>query len=138
MGKTHLAQQLLVEARLAGANVLRGQCFQTDTSLPYRPFTEILRDYLRENPGVLSPPLAADLVKLMPELASEYEIEQLPSISPDAERLRLFEHVTQLIIQISRKTPLILLLEDLHWGDPSRQKRTTRQNRHDLSNPGSV
>ena len=35
----------------------------------------------------------------------------------EEERLRLFDAVSQLLIAISRRTPLVLILDDLHWAD---------------------
>ena len=43
----------------------------------------------------------------------------LATLSPEARQVRLMTLLTQLWLQASRQQPLLLVLEDLHWSDPS-------------------
>lgn len=40
-------------------------------------------------------------------------------ISPQKRKLRIIELVTELLIRSSQKVPMLLIVEDLHWMDPS-------------------
>ncbi|HLA42994.1 MAG TPA: protein kinase, partial [Aggregatilineales bacterium] len=117
-GKNQLVHQLLVEARFTGACVLNTQCFMTAALLPYQPIIEILRQYLRSKDATMNAAMAADLARLVPEIADEFEIEDLPPLSPEAEKLRLYEHITQFVIDIAQQ-PLLILIEYLHSADSS-------------------
>src|SRR5262249_60674841 len=44
-------------------------------------------------------------------------IEAPPSIPPEQERYRLFESVCAFLVNAARATPLVLVLDDLHWAD---------------------
>ncbi|MBZ0309046.1 MAG: AAA family ATPase, partial [Anaerolineae bacterium] len=118
-GKSQLANQLIVKAQQAGAKVLTGLCYQNDSALPYRPFSDMLRDALRDSSIDISPAIVADLAKLVPEVAEEHAAESLPSLPVEAERVRLFEHITQYFIELSHARPLLLFIDDLHWADAS-------------------
>jgi predicted ATPase len=62
----------------------------------------------------------SEVVKLVPELSQKLRaIPQSFPISPGQEQNRLFEAVSQLITNISRETPLLVVLDDLQWTDPS-------------------
>ena len=47
------------------------------------------------------------------------EATPLTALSPEARKARLVILLTQLWLQASRQQPLLLVLEDLHWSDPS-------------------
>ncbi len=59
-----------------------------------------------------------ELARLVPELR-----RRLPDLSPEpagdseGERYRLFEAVVGLLSAVSTRTPILLLLDDLHWAD---------------------
>lgn len=118
-GKNELAQQLAFEARHAGARVIGTLCYPNLAAQPYQPVLDILRDSLRHYPRLLTPRLASDLSKLLPEIALEHPIEPLPSLSAEGERLRLYEHVAEFLIQIAQVQPLVILIEYLHCADAS-------------------
>lgn len=119
-GKAQLAYQLINEVRLAGGCALHGQCYQSATPLPYQPIIEILRDCLRNNPQLeISPMLAADLAKLVPEVADDHPIEALPPLPPEAERQRLSEHLTQFLIELAQRQSVLIFIEYLHCTDES-------------------
>ncbi|MFI5370644.1 MAG: serine/threonine-protein kinase, partial [Candidatus Eisenbacteria bacterium] len=74
-GKTRLAREAQVMARLAGAEVLTGGCYEFEASAPYLPFVEALRRWVGDQtPDVLRDTLgdtAAGLARLAPEIASK-------------------------------------------------------------------
>ena len=122
IGKTRLAEEFGVYASLRGAQVLTGRSYDGEVSLPYRPFVEALRQYMRGRPD---PELRGELAGGAPEVAhlvSEIrqrfpDIPEAPPLEPEAERLRLFESVTSFVRNAAAANPLILFLDDLHWAD---------------------
>jgi predicted ATPase/class 3 adenylate cyclase len=122
IGKTRLVEELSAFANLRGALVLEGH-FHPELGVTYLGFREALQDYLRSIPPdharAVIGTSAPELVKLVPEVESI-----IPNITPnppmgelEAERLRLFDHVTQFLIRLTKKTPMLFVLEDLHWAD---------------------
>ncbi|MDP9236510.1 MAG: AAA family ATPase, partial [Chloroflexota bacterium] len=122
IGKTRLAEEFAVYAELRGARALSGRAYEGEASVPYRPFVEALRGYidarsdgeLRDELGEGAPDVAtliSDVRRRLPDLPPTAPLEG------EAERLRLFESVTQFVRNASRARPLVLLLDDLHWAD---------------------
>jgi DNA-binding SARP family transcriptional activator len=121
IGKTRLATQFVLRAHHAGAIVLYGRCDE-EPLLAQQPFVEALRHYVRESPQpqltAQSQLLGGELRRLVPELADR--IPNLPEPlagDPDGARSRLFEAVCSLLCEAAQSTPLVLVLEDLHWAD---------------------
>lgn len=122
IGKTRLAQELLVFARLRGCLTATGRCYEQEVGIPYLPVAEALRAVVREisdeHLETLVARHAAELVKLVPELSQRIrDLQPSPPLDPDQERLRLFEHVTSFLGATSRARPVVVLLDDLHWAD---------------------
>src|SRR5262249_13761833 len=94
IGKTRLASELAARARADGFEVLVGRCIDlVGTELPYQPFVDALR--------TLGP--------------------ELPLIDGGSEgsQLGVFERTLELIAGRAESAPVLLVLEDLHWADPS-------------------
>ncbi len=127
IGKTRLARELRAYAHLRGMQVLYGRCpalFRMDGVPPYILWSEVIRDYLENSsPEQLYRVIGfypAEVAKLVPELSQKLRtIPQSFPISPEQEQNRLFEAVSQFITNISRETPLLVVLDDLQWTDPS-------------------
>ena len=127
VGKTRLVEELTAYAHLRGALVLEGH-FHPELGITYLGLREALQDFLRSLPPEQARAAigsaAPELVKLVPEVETI-----VGSVTPnppmgelEAERLRMFDHVTQFLIRLTKKTPLLFVLEDLHWADgPSLQ-----------------
>jgi predicted ATPase len=122
IGKTRLVQEAQVYARLRGFGALVGHCYEQETAAPYLPFIELFQSRFREmDPTALRQELGAnapEFVKLIPEVRESLpELEPSPPLEPVQERLRLFASVARQLVTLSRKSPLVLILEDLHWAD---------------------
>jgi predicted ATPase len=127
IGKTRLARELRSYAHLRGMRVLYGRCpalFRMDGVPPYTLWREVIRDYL-DNSSLeqlyrVIGFYPAEVAKLVPELVQKLRaIPQSFPISPEQEQNRLFEAVSQFITNISRESPLLVVLDDLQWTDPS-------------------
>jgi class 3 adenylate cyclase/tetratricopeptide (TPR) repeat protein len=121
IGKTRLAARTALDERSEGAVVLYGRCDE-ELAVPYGLWVEALTHYIDHAPEKL---LRAhverhggELVRLVPSLK-----ERLPDISapretdPDTERYLLWGAVVGLLQEASQEEPLVLVLDDLQWGD---------------------
>jgi len=120
IGKTRLMSELAREAQESGT-VLYAGC-QEEALVSYQPFVEALRHYARSSgPGelpVVPGPGAVELARLIPELPATLPADAATAPKdPDTRRYLLFEAVSALIAQVSSDTPLLLVLDDLHWAD---------------------
>ena len=127
MGKTRLIGEFTAVARAAGARVLTGACLELGADgLPYSPFTATLRDLVRESgPDEISSLLsgstraAAELARLLPELAGAPRPSKAGSMTAGEARAHLFEGVLSLLERLAEQRTLVLVIEDAHWADQS-------------------
>jgi DNA-binding SARP family transcriptional activator len=121
IGKTRLIAEVAKLAHRGGAIVLAGRSPQ-EALAPYQPFVEALRQYvvgveldvLRRN----TRGSGAELVTLAPELGRRLpELRRRQEVEPLSERYRLFEAFIALLTEVSSATPVLLVLDDLHWAD---------------------
>ncbi|MFJ8023402.1 AAA family ATPase [Streptomyces sp. NPDC096311] len=112
VGKTRVLTEAAAHATHTGMTVLTGHCVDLgDVGLPYLPFTEIL--------GALG----GD-ERFAAALAAHPAVDRLLGSGSGTDtdtgsRLRLFEGVAGLLADAADITPLLLVLEDLHWADQS-------------------
>jgi DNA-binding SARP family transcriptional activator len=123
IGKTRLLEELASLATARGARVLMSCCYQMEQNIAYAPFVEALKPLLTATsagPPPCPPAQLAAVAELLPELRRMWPdlppYQRLPS---DAERTRLLISLAQVIWLCTQGEPLVLLLDDLHWADPS-------------------
>jgi DNA-binding SARP family transcriptional activator len=120
IGKTRLATAFLAWAAIEGADVLRGQAFESGGHLPYRPVIEALRPRIeRENApdDLLSDTWLAELLRLLPELGERYPDLLIAAAETSGARQRLFEAVARLGQALAARAPLVFFLDDVQWAD---------------------
>jgi class 3 adenylate cyclase/tetratricopeptide (TPR) repeat protein len=115
-----------------------GRCLHYGGSMAYLPFLDILKSYfgieegereytitmkmknklteLDEETGHLSFPAFQDLLSL------KVEDENWLKLEPKEKRDRTFEAIRNLLIGVSRKIPLAVAIEDLHWMDKTSEE----------------
>jgi len=116
VGKTRLLEELALRAAELGGRIVRGRAFESEQVLPFAVWVDALRadGALLEGPvfEALSPAWRAELSRLAPRAGSE------PAFTPSPESvLRLFEAITGLLGRAAADSPVLLLLDDLHWAD---------------------
>jgi predicted ATPase len=115
IGKTRLLEEFRSSAS-ADALVLTGQCVDLGAvAAPYSPIQSVLRGLIAElgADAVLEAggPGAEALAALLPELGSRVA-------DPATARLnRVHDAVASVLETVSRQTPLVVVIEDLHWAD---------------------
>jgi predicted ATPase len=122
IGKSRLIVEIHSKAIGSGFTTLEGRCFEQDRSFPYAPLIDMLRPFLARSaiPDRLDAlgPLAAELVKLLPELAAYVSPSRsVPPLESEVEKRRLFEALASLFLHQAEARPLLLVMEDLHWSD---------------------
>jgi class 3 adenylate cyclase/tetratricopeptide (TPR) repeat protein len=122
VGKTRLAQELVLEARARGMVDRTGRCYEMEGAPPYIPFIEMIQQTLRlGDPSQLRVAFgdsAGELAKIVPELRRIYDDIPPPlELPPEQERMYLFNSFREFVERVSRVVPLLVVLDDLHWAD---------------------
>lgn len=120
-GKSRLVREFAREAAGDGALVLYGAC-DAVVRTPYGPFVEALDHLARvTEPAELRAALGTgggELTRLLPDLPARVGRLAPPAAAdPDTERHRLHRAVTDLLAEVTRPRPALLVLEDVHWAD---------------------
>ncbi|MCI0398307.1 MAG: AAA family ATPase, partial [Chloroflexi bacterium] len=112
VGKSRLLDELRTRALVRGALVLRGQAV-SDGGSPYEEWRYPLRQLALITD--LSPDQAAILKTLLPDIERLLgrAVPDAPALDAQAAQKRLFATVAEIVSQ--QATPLLILLEDLHW-----------------------
>ena len=121
IGKTSLIADAARAGNAGGAGIIYGRCDE-DLVIPYQPFVEALSGYFG---GVSDDSLLAhdrsqlaELSRLVPEIRQRNLDLRSPTLSePEVERHLLFAAVVAVLSDIADKSPLVVILEDLHWAD---------------------
>ncbi|WP_416343763.1 helix-turn-helix transcriptional regulator [Isoptericola peretonis] len=113
VGKTRLVTHLADLARDEGARVVVAHCVDLgDVGIPYLPFTEALGE-------LRSVPTVAEVIAERPALARLLDPAS-GSGTDHAERLQLLDGVAGSLAAAGRAgSPLVLVVEDVHWADES-------------------
>jgi DNA-binding CsgD family transcriptional regulator/tetratricopeptide (TPR) repeat protein len=131
VGKSRLAAELASAAEGRGMRVLRGACANVgEGGLPYGPLVEALRGLAHDLPpaerAALVGPDGAELARLVPALAPEHAAGQTApptttgiGAQPEWAQSRLLEAILGIVHRLSEQSPLVFIVEDLHWADPA-------------------
>jgi tetratricopeptide (TPR) repeat protein len=111
IGKSRLVAEAMQIAERDGFTVLCGQCAEIGDSVPYLPFADALR---------AAPPHIEKAVKARPVLS-----RLLPDGDGQAHeadwagltRQQMFGAVLSLLSELAADSPVLLVIEDLHWAD---------------------
>ena len=132
IGKSRLLLELIRAMRSEDVGLIEGRCLSFGAATPYLPVRDIVRAAagvrLDDDRAALSAKLGRALDDLrvglpgaLPLLLSLLGVEggdaSLDGLTPEAVKLRTFEVVRAVCIATSRKRPLVLVVEDLHWVD---------------------
>ncbi len=135
MGKSRLAMDFQDYLSARGWNVHRGYCYSHSATTPFAPWVYVLSSFFGISPSddteERSTKVLTTLTRLRPDLGDAASLlngvltlsipqsDIVRSLDDGARRRRLFELVTELLKAADRDAPLAIVLEDLHWADPS-------------------
>lgn len=122
IGKSRLLAELLDVARRNGALVVCGRCLEHGGEVrPLSAVVELLSDLLPiADAGDVS--VAADLRRLV-DGETDLTVSDADTLARRATRLDA--HVRALLHELARRQPIVLAIEDLHWGDQSTRQMLT-------------
>lgn len=115
IGKTRTSSEVARRVGRTGGLVLYGRC-EEGLGLPYQPFLEALDHYVRHAAEPALGRLPGELARLLPDLAQR--VPDLPApVASDArtEEHRLLSATASWLVEASRASGLLLVLDDLHW-----------------------
>ncbi len=121
IGKTRLLQELTKLVPVEGVMRLSSRCYSAESDVAYGPVVDGVR------------PVAERLVRepdeegrryfqlgyLFPELFRVSPERELHGADPDVRKRRLYEEVTDLVRRACATTPVLWIVEDIQWIDPS-------------------
>lgn len=129
VGKTRAAEELAARAAARGIGAFWGRSHERAGMPAFWPWLNILRHCLEligERRAVSELGQAgSDLARLVPRFAVALDnpVGTPGAIPPGADlesaRYRVFDAVTRLLQLAAEQSPLVLILDDLHWGDES-------------------
>jgi DNA-binding SARP family transcriptional activator len=121
MGKTRLLEEFRSLVALDGVRLVESRCYAAESDVAYGPVVEALE-------GLAGEAAAADgdgeltyhqLGHLFPEAFDRPSGSRDAFAEPDAGRRRLYEEAADLLRRAADRAPLVWLMEDVHWIDPS-------------------
>jgi predicted ATPase/class 3 adenylate cyclase/DNA-binding winged helix-turn-helix (wHTH) protein len=134
MGKTRLVQAFCQGLALPQVTVLAGRCTATGQGTPYLPVREILQHAVglsEETPPattVTQVPQQLQALGIPPAEAAPYLLALLgvadatthiADLRPELLRRRTFAALHALLLRQSQQRPLLVVVENLHWSDPT-------------------
>ncbi len=118
IGKTRLLGELAARAALRGQLVLSGSASELEHELPFSVFVDALDEYVEglhpNQLAALADDVRTELAHVLPSL-TELAGGQEPALQH--ERYRSHRAVRALLERLAEATPLVLVLDDLHWAD---------------------
>ena len=123
IGKTTLLAEFANEVTSsATATVLYGRC--DETGVPLEPFRTVLDTCVEHAPLDLLAEhvthVGGELTRLCSRLATRVTTTPAPTGSDDAtERFLAFDAAVDLLRRIASRLPLVLILDDLQWAEPT-------------------
>jgi DNA-binding winged helix-turn-helix (wHTH) protein len=119
IGKTRAAEELVEQARSAGARVAAGRCPSARGAPAFWPWLQVLRELApagrAEAPGSGTAELASLVAALSSPPAGGREEARAGG---ESERFLLCESIASHVVERSRERPILIWLDDLHWADP--------------------
>jgi DNA-binding winged helix-turn-helix (wHTH) protein/predicted ATPase len=119
IGKSRLVRELGHHAARAGCQWCAGK-YEKTANYPYAAWVDMLKGYLQQKDAAplhrLLGPYAAQLPSIVPQ--ARLRGNHPSSITPkgaETDRARLFEAWTHLFVQMSKKAPLVLFVDDVQW-----------------------
>lgn len=134
IGKTTLLTEAMAHARRAGALVVGGTCWDSDSAPGYWPWTQVLRALRRTvdagDWAAARQAAGVGLSVLLGEAGNDTGGAAFTGLDGE---FPLFDAVTTAIVTVSQRRPLVVVLDDLHWADAASLRLLEFATRHTWS-----
>jgi ATP/maltotriose-dependent transcriptional regulator MalT len=118
IGKTRLLRELAARAEARGHLVLSGAASELERGLPFSVFLDALDEYVAgldpKRLAALDDDVRAELAHVFPSLSGLADGRGMAS---QHERHRSHRAVRDFLERLAAPTPLVLVLDDVHWAD---------------------
>jgi len=117
IGKTRLAEELLIWAEQQGIATIRTRSYQAQGLLAYAPIAELLQtDVMARRIIGLNESRLSQIARLVPELLESHPLLDAPQpMTEHWQRQQFFDALAQAVL--AEPQPLLVLLDDLQWTD---------------------
>lgn len=124
IGKTRLVEELTERARRDGALVAWGRAYQGEGAPPFWPWVQVVRELLAIGDagplGAALAPVARRVADLVPEVDGlGADVAAPPPLGAASTRFELCQAVTEFLLKLASSQPVVVVLDDVHWADPS-------------------
>lgn len=106
IGKTTLVTDAVDEARARGALVLSGSCWDSTAAPGFWPWVQVVRALRRHEPDAAA---GEELSILLGEERG----------GKPADGFGMYDAVTSALVAAAQRRPVVVVIDDLHWADPS-------------------
>ena len=122
IGTTRLAEEMAARAGRLDALVLWGRCYDGSGAPAFWPWTQVVKALVAAvDEGELRDAFAlgaAAVASVFPELQGVVGESGPPDIQdPETVRFRAYQALVAAFRRVGERRPLLVILEDLHWGD---------------------
>jgi class 3 adenylate cyclase/tetratricopeptide (TPR) repeat protein len=138
-GKSRLLYEFRRTLGSTDVTVLEARCHSWGTAVAYLPIVELVRAQCgaddTDTPETVATKVRATLDDLGLETAEQAPLllhllglkpgRALEDLVPEVIRARTIQTLRQMLLAASRRRPLLVLLEDLHWIDPASESYLT-------------
>ncbi|ATB31962.1 protein kinase domain-containing protein [Melittangium boletus] len=113
IGKSRLIQELCERVPREEGTLLRGQCGASFSGTAFHPILQMLRrslepEHARWVADYLASPSRAEMEPLLAVMDQQAERKQ-----------RVLDSLWRLLLRMAEERPVLLIIEDVHWADPS-------------------
>ena len=138
IGKSRLVHEFAVQAAApAGMALLEARCLSYGRLIPYLPVADLVRAHC----GVGEAETADGIRRAVERTVADHGLsgdagawllrllgltdEAAAASSPEAVKAHTFDALRALFFKASRRTPLLIIVEDVHWIDPTSEEFLT-------------
>jgi len=131
-GKSRLIEDFKATINPEEIQWREGHCYPYTQNIPYFPLIDLLSrawqvtdgdnpEQVRKKVETGAGLLISDRSDLIPYLGSLYSLRypEIENVSPEYWKTKLHEAVQIILSALTRRSPAVICLEDLHWADPS-------------------
>ncbi len=124
IGKSRLAVAAAEEANRLGLVTVRGQAYKVETGIPYglwsNAFLPVVREMDASALSVRTRGGEGELVRVVPALGSGAgQSSGVGEGEPGELQTRIHWNFTEFLRRLGERKPVLVVLDDVHWSDPS-------------------